>query len=617
MCLLFWSCSENKGKESNVNSKSNQPDKIDYTVKDVHSYADFSKANSTHIDLNLDANFESKILKGSVTHYIDNKGAHEIIFDTKGLDIQKVVLENDKEASFSFGEEDEILGKALKVEITPETKQLTIFYQTKPESEAVQWLTPQQTAYKKSPFLFTQGEAILTRSWIPIQDSPGNKITYQAKIKVPNSLTAIMSAKQEINHTSESGIFRFSMEQPIPCYLIALAIGELEYRSLGRRSGVYAEPNMIDACVSEFQDIEKMIEAAENLYGEYAWEQYDVIVLPPSFPFGGMENPRLTFATPTIIAGDRSLTSLIAHELAHSWSGNLATNSTWDDFWLNEGFTVYFERRITEELYGRDYSEMLSLLAYQDLTGEIKELDEKDTHLKLNLKGRNPDDGMTNIAYEKGYFMLRMIEETVGRETFDDFLKQYFTDFKFKNISTEQFVSYLNENLEGAKDLNINDWIYGPGLPENCAKVISNKFEIVEKAHQHKPNDFSGVVGLNPEKWTTHEWLHYIRKIDVKMWKTNNLFEIADKEFEFTNTGNSEIAAAWFQKSIEGGYENAYPKMEEFLIRVGRRKFLTPLYRALKENDQLDKAKEIYAKARPNYHSVSTNTMDELLEFGK
>lgn len=614
-CLALIGCSQTENKENQT--KSSQSLTMPKQINDSHSYGNYAQANTTHINLNLEADFNKKELKGFVTHYINNNNAEEIIFDTKGLEIEKVTLGDGSEASFELGKEDEILGQPLTVKIKPETKELTIYYKTTPKSEAVQWLNPQQTAYKKSPFLFTQGEAILTRSWIPIQDSPGNKITYEASIQVPDTLTAVMSAEVIPNEETIPGLFQFKMENPIPCYLIALSIGQLEYRSLGKRSGVYAEPNMIDACVAEFDDIEKMIEAAENLYGPYAWGQYDVIVLPPSFPFGGMENPRLTFATPTIIAGDRSLTSLIAHELAHSWSGNLATNSTWNDFWLNEGFTVYFEMRIMEELYGRDYSEMLALLSYQGLLGELEELDSVDTHLKLDLEGRNPDDGMTAIAYDKGYFMLRMIEESIGRDAFDEFLKQYFTDFKFKNLNTEEFLAYINENLEGAEELNLKDWIYQPGLPSNCPKPESNKFELVERAHNFKPNDFSSVVGLNPEKWTTHEWIHYIRNIDVDSWKSNNLFAIADKEFNFTNTGNSEIAAAWFEKSIEGGYEAAYPKMEEFLIHVGRRKFLTPLYSALKENGQIEKAREIYQKARPNYHSVSTNTMDELLGVKK
>ncbi len=581
-----------------------------YENKDVHSYADFNKANTTHLFLDLEADFDKKILSGMVAHTIKNNKATEIVFDTKDLNITKVVT-NDAggEVKFSVGKEDEFKGAPLTVAITPNTTRVEIYYSTNPSSEAVQWLSPQQTADKSHPFLFTQGEAILTRSWIPNQDSPGNKITYSARIKVPDSLTAVMSANTTV---AENGVFEFEMKQPIPSYLIALAVGKLDYKSLGARSGVYAEPSMMKACYEEFEELEAMIDAAEKLYGPYAWEQYDVIVLPPSFPFGGMENPRLTFATPTIIAGDKSLTSLIAHELAHSWSGNLATNATWDDFWLNEGFTVYFERRIAEALYGRDYSEMLALLGFQDLTYTLADLPAEDTRLKLDLEGRSPDDGMSDIAYEKGCFMLRMIEEKVGREKFDSFLKTYFEYFKFKNLTTEEFLEYIHAELPATQNMNLKDWIYKPGLPDNCPVIISDKFSNVDEVRAS--NKFIQTPSVTKD-WTTHEWLHFIRGIDTS-WNLEAFAE-ADELFDFTNSTNSEIAAAWFEKSIRADYEPAYEALEAFLVKVGRRKFLTPLYRAMMETNKKSMAKNIYQKARPNYHFVSTNTMDELLGLSR
>lgn len=604
-CSLLVGCTNQY--ESNTMEKQNSEVS---TMLDVHSYADFSKAYTTHLFLDLTADFDKKILSGIAAHTIQNNKANEIIFDTKELTILKVVT-NDKgeEVEFSLGEEDEFKGTPLKVAITPNTTRVEIHYSTSPHSEAVQWLSPQQTADKTDPFLFTQGEAILTRSWIPTQDSPGNKITYSARIKVPDSLTAVMSANTTV---SKNGLFEFEMKQPIPSYLIALAIGNLEYKSLGKRSGVYAEPSMMQACYNEFEELEAMIDAAENLYGPYAWEQYDVIVLPPSFPFGGMENPRLTFATPTIIAGDKSLTSLIAHELAHSWSGNLATNATWDDFWLNEGFTVYFERRIAEALYGRDYSEMLALLGFQDLTHTLADLPAEDTRLKLDLEGRSPDDGMSDIAYEKGYFMLRMIEETVGRDKFDSFLKTYFEQFKFKNLTTEVFLDYIHAELPATQNMNLKEWIYKPGLPENCPVVVSNKFEKVDEVR------ISYTYVINPavtNDWTTHEWLHFLRGIDTS-WTLEN-YAKADELFSFTTSTNSEIAAVWFEKSIRASYQQAYEALEAFLIKVGRRKFLTPLYRAMIESGKKNMAKKIYQKARPNYHFVSTNTMDALIGYSQ
>ncbi|MGK0436925.1 MAG: aminopeptidase N [Flavobacteriales bacterium] len=602
--LILYSCSNNQ-YESNKN-KRKEMETSDIT--DVHSYAQFDKAYTSHLYLELNADFDKKVLSGVAAHTIQNNNATEIVFDIKDLNINKIITNDEgKEVEFTIGEEDLIKGRPLTVNITPNTTRVEIHYSTNPSSEAVQWLSPQQTADKTDPFLFTQGEAILTRSWIPIQDSPGNKITYSAKITVPDSLMAVMSAKTTKN---VNGTFSFEMKQPIPCYLIALAIGKLEYKSLGKRSGVYAEPSMMEACYNEFEDLEEMISAAEGLYGKYAWEQYDVIVLPPSFPFGGMENPRLTFATPTIIAGDKSLTSLIAHELAHSWSGNLATNATWDDFWLNEGFTVYFEGRIIEELYGKDYADMLAVLSYQGLLDELEELPKEDTRLKLDLEGRSPDDGMSAIAYDKGCFMLRMIEENVGREKFDNFLNAYFDNFKFKNLTTEEFLVYINKELPEVQKLNLNEWIYKPGLPANCPKIESDKLDKVEANLVNKTYLDNKA---STKDWTTHEWFHFIGAIDTS-WSLND-FEEADVLFNFTTSGNSEIAAAWYEQSIKAGYKTVYPELEAFLVRVGRRKFLTPLYRALLKAGDKATALSIYSKARPNYHFVSTNTMDKLLEF--
>ena len=580
--------------------------------QDVHTYSEPSKAITTHLDLELHVDFDKKVLKGMAQYDILHNKASEIILDVKDLNIIKVLLDDGQEATFKLGSIDEVHGQSLTIPIASGTKQIIVFYETRPTSEAVQWLNPDQTADKTDPFLFTQGQAILTRTWIPCQDSPGIRITYNAQVTVPKHLMAVMSASN-VTEKNQTGTYSFEMKQAIPPYLIALAVGNLSYKDIGDRTGVYAEASMIDKSAYEFADMEKMLIAAEELYGPYLWDRYDVIVLPPSFPFGGMENPRLTFATPTIISGDRSLTALIAHELAHSWSGNLVTNATWDDFWLNEGFTVYFERRIMEALYGKDYSNMLAKLGYQDLVKTIRGLgaSNKDTHLKLSLKDRNPDDGMTDIAYEKGAYFLKSIESVVGRETFDQFLKDYFETHKFQTISTEEFISYLEDKLISKHNVDINykDWIYGPGLPDNCPQVESDKFEKVDLAL--KTYTETQVLVDSHTDWTTHEWLHFIRQFPED---NNELMSSLDEKLNLSGSGNSEIAAAWYEKSINSGYyQNIKPQIKTFLVEVGRRKFLTPLYKALKNNDDLAFAKEIYSEARKNYHSVSTLTMDELL----
>jgi hypothetical protein len=411
------------------------------------------------------------------------------------------------------------------------------------------------------------------------------------------------------------------MKQPIPAYLLALAVGDIKFHEISSRSGVYAEPSVVDMAASEFADLEKMIEGAEQLYGNYRWDRYDVIVLPPSFPFGGMENPRLTFATPTILAGDRSLTSLIAHELAHSWSGNLVTNATWDDFWLNEGFTVYFEHRIMEKLYGRDYSEMLALLALQGLHETVDDLKNKnayaDTKLKLKLSGRNPDEGVTEIAYNKGYFFLRSIEEQHGREKFDNFVKDYFNEHAFKAMDTEHFISYLKEYYQTKfaitiEDSFLNAWIFTEGLPDDCPQPVSTRFEKVNQFIAKWEN--SGKLDANQTaSWSTHEWLHFLKNLPGSL--SESQMQALDQFGHFTASGNAEVLTAWLTLTIRNHYSPADDRLENFLVHTGRRKFLTPLYTELIKTEEGKKqALSIYEKARPNYHFVSTNTFDKLLK---
>jgi aminopeptidase N len=536
------------------------------------------------------------------------------VLDTKYLEIDSVKDQSGKSLVFSFGDYDDLFGLPLEIKLNEFSQQVEIFYKTTDKSEALDWLVPNQTAGKKFPFMYTQGQSIFTRSWIPIQDSPGLRITYSAEIQVPENMMAVMSAAnpQEID---SGNIYHFEMNQPLPPYLIALAVGNLEFKSIDYRTGVYAEPSMLDECAEELSDMGKMVDAAETLYGKYDWERYDVIVLPPSFPFGGMENPRLTFATPTIIAGDKSLVALIAHELAHSWSGNLVTNATWNDFWLNEGFTVYFERRIMESLYGVDYADMLALLGYQDLLSEINSIEPEMQTLKLKMKGRHPDDAMSDIAYEKGYFFLRMLENHVGRNAMDQFLKKYFQDHKFQTIVTEDFLAYLTKNLLSSPNdeyLNINKWVYEPGLPSNCPIVVSTKFKNVETAVvEFKENDASSIFS-NTYNWSTHEWLHFIKHLPNEI--TYEQLEDLDSTFRFSESGNSEILAVWFLQSIKVDYKPAFKPLEKFLVKIGRRKFLQPLYEELAK-DEAHKlwALNVYKKARDNYHYVSFNTIDEIL----
>ena len=614
--ILICACTSQENNSETTDTKEEV-----IMVNDPHSYAVPNEAVITNLHWKADVNFDTKVISAVATYDLKTSDdVSKVVFDMKDLTVSKVTDADGNELKYTIGEAKEYMGSPLTVEIKPEIKKVSIEYTTSPDAEALQWLNPMQTAGKNHPFLFTQSQAILARTWVPVQDSPGIRFTYSADVTVPKDLLALMSAENP-REKNESGTYHFTMNQPIPAYLLALGVGDLEFSELGPRTGVYAEPSVIKGAAYEFGELESMVKAAEELYGPYAWEQYDILVLPPSFPFGGMENPRLTFATPTILAGDRSLTSLVAHELAHSWSGNLVTNSTWNDFWLNEGFTVYFEQRIMEKLYGREYSEMLASLSAQDLKVEVEDMIaeglENDTKLKLDLIGRNPDDGVSSIAYDKGYLFLRSIEEEVGREKFDAFLKSYFSENAFKGMTTEKFLEKLEEGLYKKNNLtfdraNAEKWIYNIGLPENAPVPTSNKFALVD-AEWEKLNSGTMPSELNTKEWSSHEWLHFVRSIPEGY--TSDQMGTLDKTFKFTESGNSEVLCEWLLQSIKHDYEPAYAKLEEFLVNTGRRKFLKPLYEEMIKTEKgTAMAKEIYTKARPNYHSVSTNTIDELLK---
>ncbi len=588
-------------------------------MNDPHSFAKPQSAVITHADLFLSVNFDKKVITGKAAFDIQRTpDAAEIVFDTRDLTISKVTLNEDTaSAPFSTGVPDEVLGAALTIKIKPDTRRVTIHYQTSPDAAALQWLEPSQTAGGKFPFLFTQSQAILCRTWIPVQDSPGIRFTYEARVQVPAGYMAVMSAENPIARSAD-GMYSFSQKKAVPAYLMALAVGDFDYHAYDDRTGVYAEPVTMKAAVYEFEETRKMLDAAEALYGPYDWGRYDILVLPPSFPFGGMENPCVTFATPSIIAGDRSLNSLVAHELAHSWSGNLVTNKTWNDFWLNEGFTVYFERRIMESIYGKEYADMLAVLGYGDLSATLDEMKEigqwDDTKLKLKLEGRDPDDGMNDVAYEKGYLLLRHLEEEAGREAFDAFLKDWFGQFAFKGADTEEFLEYLQQRLinpsGGKVKTDPKKWIYEPGIPEGHRVPSSARLGRMEKM----ATDFleKGVSAVSPEGLSSHEVQYFLRHLPDDLSAAR--MAALDQKFRFTDGKNSEETFLWLRLAILNNYADAFPALEKFLTTIGRRKFVKPLYEAMAKNPATKEfALQIYTKARGGYHSVTYNTVDGIL----
>ncbi len=601
------------------------------TAHDIHSYANPELVRVRHLNLDLKVIFEQQTIQGTAILSIEQYGrdAKQLILDAKALQIDETEVSPDgvkyRESRFSIGTGDKILGSPLRIDIAPDTKFVKIRYSSDPTATALQWLAPEQTAGKQHPFLYTQSQAIHARSWIPLQDSPGIRVTFEARVHVPAGMKAVMGAKA-VNNCSDPDDCRFLMDQPVPPYLIALAVGDLAFKSTGARTGVWAEPSLVGKAATEFSDMEKMLEAAEKLYGPYRWNRYDVLVMPPSFPFGGMENPMMTFATPTIIAGDKSLVSLIAHEMAHSWSGNLVTNATWSDFWLNEGYTVYIERRMLEEIYGKRRAEMEAVLGYEQLQDELKSYPLADQILHTDLTGRDPDDGATQIPYEKGALFLRQLEAAFGRERFDAYLKDYFDHFAFQSITTAQSLAYMKSHLFEAKPkeakagepkvefkkvdvsrLGVNDWIFQPGLPPSAIVPVSDGFQAVDLATA----SWLKNKKIDASQWSTHEWLHFLRGLPEALSGGN--MRRLDSEWHFTESGNDEILAQWLLMAVRNHYAPANEALEDFMETVGRRKYVKPLYEALDRK----RAIEIYDKARPMYHPITQTTIDALLAAKK
>jgi aminopeptidase N len=606
---------------------------IDY-VRDIHSHARPEIARVTHVDLDLNADFVTRTLSGTATLDITAEpGANEIVLDVRNLDIRDITDAAGQPLQYIVGDDDPILGRPLTVRFPAfapgEKRRIAIRYATRPDAAALQWLTPAQTAGGASPYLFSQGQAILTRTWVPTQDSPGIRQTYSARITVPEALKAVMSAEMLTPNGEAAGpgrtAYRFRMTNPVPPYLIALGVGDVAFAPLGARTGVWTEPSRLAASAAEFTEVEAMVEKAEGLYGPYRWGRYDLLVLPPSFPFGGMENPRLTFATPTIIAGDRSLVSLVAHELAHSWSGNLVTNATWSDFWLNEGFTVYFENRIMEAVYGSDRAMQEEVLGWQGLQSTLASLPAADTRLKIDLTGRDPDDGLTDIAYEKGAAFLRTIERTVGREAFDGWLRGYFDRNAFRPMTTELFLADIRQHLVGGDaaleaELQMDAWIYQPGLPSNARAPVSATFAPVDAAAIAFFSDRGPASAIPWSGWNTQQRQRFLnwRPANARGgadWLTAPQLADLQSTLNLATEGNAELVFAWLEVAVAHRYQPAVPTLERFLLTQGRRKFVLPLFTALWAEGDWGRpiATRLYAQARPGYHPVTTGSVDTVV----
>ncbi|CDG85576.1 M1 family metallopeptidase [Janthinobacterium agaricidamnosum] len=590
---------------------------------DPLSYAQYDQVRTSDLHLDLKADFKQKTLSGFADlslNWLDPK-ARSLVLDTRDLSIAKVQVQDDKggwsAAPYALDKLDPEKGQALRIALAAQPKKVRIYYHTAPGASALQWMTPQQTMSGKHPFMFSQSETINARSWAPVQDTPAVRFTYSARIDAPAGLRVVMSAENDQKGTGKGG-WKFKMPQPIPSYLLAIAIGELEVRNIGPRSAVYAEPARIDAAAYELADTEKMIHAAESLYGPYRWGRYDMIVLPPSFPIGGMENPRLTFLTPTMIAGDRSLVDLIAHELAHSWSGNLVTNASWKHWWLNEGFTTYVTTRIVESLYGQDVALMNLQLEQEELFASLKDIPVEKQALLTRGPDANPsatytDDG---LAYPKGAWFLRTLEQRAGRAVFDPFLRGWFDQHAFQSATTDQFVTYLRGNLmarhpQVLTEAELDEWLHGSGVPASAQRAVSPRLAALDVKRDAWLKGDLPSAGLDTSNWIALEWMHFLNDIDGKA-SAAQLREL-DQAYGLGKSGNNEIAFRFYLASVHAGYDVRAP-LQHFLMSVGRQKFVVPMYAALMQRPD-DKAwgLALYAKARERYHPETQGSVDKLL----
>ena len=592
-------------------------------AQDPLSFARYDQVRTTDLHLDLKADFARKTLDGYAELTLNwlDKSARTLVLDTRQLRIARVQVRRADgswaPASFMLDKPDAKKGQALRIALQQQPEKVRVYYRTAPSASALQWMTPAQTLSGKRPFMFSQSEMIEARSWAPVQDTPAVRFTYSARIDAPAGMRVVMSAQGE-QQASGKGGWKFSMPQPIPAYLLAIAIGEIEVRNLGPRTAVYAEPGRIEAAAWELADTEKMVAAAESLYGPYRWGRYDMLVLPPSFPIGGMENPRMTFLTPTMIAGDRSLNDLIAHELAHSWSGNLVTNASWKHWWLNEGFTNYVTTRIVEALYGKEVAEMNLQLEQEEAMVSLKDI----APAKQALVTRDPDTNPATytdegLAYPKGAWLLHTLEQRAGREVFDPFLRGWFDQHAFQSATTDDFVAYLRKNLLDKKpdimaEAELDEWLHGSGIPASAQHVSSPRLGALDAKREAWLKGELTTKELAPQQWIALEWMHFLNDIDGRA-NAAQLKEL-DEAYGLRATRNNEIGFRFLLAAVHAGYGVREP-LQAFLMSVGRQKFVVPLYKALLKNPtEAGWARSLYGKARPHYHPETQGSVDKLLK---
>ena len=593
---------------------------------DEHSYARPDQVVVRHLLLDLAVDFEQRVLAGTATLQLDwrDPAAAQLLLDTRDLEVSAAEAQDAagvwQPLAFSLGERHAILGSPLTVQTPGQPASVRLTYRTVPSASGLQWLSPAMTQGKQLPFMFSQSQQIHARSWVPLQDTTLVRFTYEAHLQTPASVMALMSADND-PAAERDGDYRFSMPQPIPSYLLAIAAGDLVFQPVSTRAGVWAEPALVAAAAAEFADTEQMISTAESLYGPYRWERYDMLVLPPSFPYGGMENPRLTFLTPTVIVGDRSLVALIAHELAHSWSGNLVTFALSRDAWLNEGITSYVENRLIEDLYGKAWADMENVIERNGIADEFTPENLPLQRLAIEAGVlKDPDENLSATVYAKGAWFMQFLEQRVGRSDFDDFLRGYFDHFAFQSISSQQFADYAQENLlsrfpDKVSQAEFEAWLYAPGIPAFAPVTVSERLAAVDAARAAWLADGALPPSATTTDWTTQEWVHFLEGLPATL--TEPQLAALDAAYGFTGTANAELAQRWYPLTVRSGYLAARPAIAEFLSRVGRRKLIMPTYSALAATPEgLLFAREVFASARAALHPITIGSVTAVLAPG-
>ncbi|MBV9174414.1 MAG: M1 family metallopeptidase [Chloroflexi bacterium] len=570
---------------------------------DPHSYTDDAQPRADTLTWRAHVDFPTRALSCEATlRFAETAQAGPLDLDTRALVVESVVDEHGTELEFELGRTEPILGQRLRVAVPRAASAISLRYRTSPEATALQWLDPSQTSGGRQPFLYTQCQPIHARSVVPLQDTPTTRLRFDASIDAPPELTVLMAAE-----ALADGSFR--MQQPIAPYLFAFAIGDLVSRDLGPRTRVWAEPSMVEDAAWEFAETEQMLSTGEQLFGPYDWGRYDVLVLPPAFPYGGMENPRLTFLTPSVVVGDRSSVAVIAHELAHSWTGNLISNANAEHFWLNEGGATYAERRIVEALWGSDTAQLDWALGRQQLDEAMQRLESEGrpqlTCLRTHLDGIDPDDAYTQVPYEKGALLFRALEQAAGRAAFDTFLRAYIDRFRFRAITTEEFVAFLQAQSP-RPGLDPAPWLYEPGLPVNAPRAASSRLDAIRALHGRLPSDDLANA------WTATEWQLYIDSVPAPA--AIGTLEELDTRYDLTATRNYDVVERWLVLGIRSGYGPAVARAQEVLGSIGRMKYLRPLYSALADRQETRAlAQELFERYAPRYHPIARQVVAGIL----